>query len=106
MVVNASAQNQLPCGRMLEGVSNLQGNCILKRIGDSKTSDGVSISHQGGNRGEEQRLKSAANLMEESVTDEKRSLNVAGCQLRKLPKLLNHVKATTRVSAELHNLDL
>lgn len=55
---------------------------------------------------EEQRLQIAASPMEDCVTDDKRSLNVARCQPRKLPKPGGHVKATTGESAELHDLGL
>lgn len=107
MAVDASACNhQLPCSRIVEGVSHLGGNCSLKHIGDLISSDWISVSQKRDNHGEEQRLQIAANLVEESVTDDKRSLNGARCQLRKLSKLLDYVKATTRVSAELHDLGL
>ena len=91
---------------MVEGVSNLQENCTLKHIRDSISTDGIKVSRHGGNRGGEQRLKSAADPMEDSVTDEKRSLYVARCHLSKFSKPINHVETTIRDGAELHDLGL
>lgn len=103
MHVHASS---LPCSWSVEGITNLPRNCILEHIGDSIYTGGITVSDQSGDRDAVKRLKSAADLMEESVADNLRTLNAARCHPMKISKPLNHVKAKTGVSSELHDLRL
>lgn len=98
--------HRLPSSRRAVGVFNLRRNCSLNHIGDFISNDWIRITQKRGNRLEEQRLQSAAKPMEESVTNDKRSLHGARCLLRKLLELVDHEKATTVVSTEMQDLSL
>lgn len=98
--------HHLPSRRVVVGVTNLGRNCSLKYISDLISKGWIRVSQKSANSVEVQRLQVAASPMEDSVTDDKRSLDTARGQLRKLLEVVDHLKATSGVSAEPIDLGL